>query len=189
MYICLIISLPCLFCFSPSLYRPYYTNFCSCSGIIYFCRTNYQRKPTQPVFNSFFLLYSSVLTRMLDLANSDFYTLRFAPWHVFSFSTFTYAQGLFVSCWGFRLLTYSLESWLVGDLLEIKYHMKNHCEPLVAVWLWPSTTKLCICCKQVTEKPRGEHLKMYVYMTAPIFECWWQPSCTNEQRGSGCHDL
>ena len=64
---------------SPSLYRPYYMNFCSCSGIIYFCRTNYQRKPTQPVFNAFFLLYSSVLTRMLDLANSDFYTLRFAP--------------------------------------------------------------------------------------------------------------
>ena len=74
-----ICSLPCLFCFSPTLYRPYYMNFCSCSGIIYFCRTNYQRKPTQPVFNSFFLLYSSVLTRMLDLANSDFYTLRFAP--------------------------------------------------------------------------------------------------------------
>ena len=38
----------------------------------------------------------------------------------------------------------------------------NHCEPLVAVWLRPSTTEPCICCKQVAEKPRGEHLKMYV---------------------------
>ena len=37
---------------------------------------------------------------------------------------------------------------------------KKHCEPLVAVWLRPSTTKPCICCKQVAEKPRGEHLKM-----------------------------
>ena len=37
---------------------------------------------------------------------------------------------------------------------------KNHCEPLVAVWLRPSTTEPCICCKQVAEKPRGEHLKM-----------------------------
>ena len=36
---------------------------------------------------------------------------------------------------------------------------KNHCEPLVAVWLKPSTTEPCICCKQVAEKPRGEHLK------------------------------
>ena len=36
---------------------------------------------------------------------------------------------------------------------------KNHCEPLVAVWLRPSTTEPCICCKQVAEKPRGEHLK------------------------------
>ena len=44
---------------------------------------------------------------------------------------------------------------------------KKHCEPLVAVWLRPSTTEPCICCKQVAEKPRGEHLKndvcMYVY--------------------------
>ena len=36
-----------------------------------------------------------------------------------------------------------------------------------AVWLRPSTTEPCICCKQVAEKPRGEHLKndvcMYVY--------------------------
>ena len=37
---------------------------------------------------------------------------------------------------------------------------KTHCEPLVAVWLRPSTTGPCICCKQVAEKPRGEHLKM-----------------------------
>ena len=42
---------------------------------------------------------------------------------------------------------------------------KNRCEPLVAVWLRPSTTKPCICSKQVAEKPRGEHLKMmYVCM-------------------------
>ena len=47
---------------------------------------------------------------------------------------------------------------------------KKHCEPLVAVWLRPSTTEPCICCKQVAEKPRGEHLKndvcmMYVSLT------------------------
>ena len=36
---------------------------------------------------------------------------------------------------------------------------KKHCEPLAAVWLRPSTTEPCICCKQVAEKPRGEHLK------------------------------
>ena len=42
---------------------------------------------------------------------------------------------------------------------------KNHCEPLVADWLRPSTLEPCICCKQVAEKPRGEHLKMmYVCM-------------------------
>ena len=45
---------------------------------------------------------------------------------------------------------------------------KKHCEPLVAVWLRPSTTEPCICCKQVAEKPRGEHLKndvcMYRYL-------------------------
>ena len=44
---------------------------------------------------------------------------------------------------------------------------KKHCEPLVAAWLRPSTTEPCICCKQVAEKPRGEHLKndvcMYVH--------------------------
>ena len=41
---------------------------------------------------------------------------------------------------------------------------KNHCEPLVAVWVRPSTTEPCICCKQVAEKPLGEHLKIYVCM-------------------------
>ena len=41
---------------------------------------------------------------------------------------------------------------------------KNPCEPLVAVWLRPSTTEPCIYCKQVAEKPHGEHLKMYVCM-------------------------
>ena len=41
---------------------------------------------------------------------------------------------------------------------------KNHCEPLVAVWLRPSITEPGICCKQVAEKPHGEHLKMlYVW--------------------------
>ena len=42
--------------------------------------------------------------------------------------------------------------------------IKKHCEPLVAVWLRPSTTEPCICCKQVAEKPRGEHLKNDVCM-------------------------
>ena len=41
---------------------------------------------------------------------------------------------------------------------------KKHCEPLVAIWLRPSTTEPCICCKQVAEKPRGEHLKNDVCM-------------------------
>ena len=36
---------------------------------------------------------------------------------------------------------------------------KKHCETLVAVWLRPSTTEPCICCKQVAKKPRGVHLK------------------------------
>ena len=36
---------------------------------------------------------------------------------------------------------------------------KKHCEPLVVVWLRPSTTEPCICCKQVAEKLRWEHLK------------------------------
>ena len=40
---------------------------------------------------------------------------------------------------------------------------KKPCEPLVAVWLRPSTTEPCICCKQVAEKPRGEHLKNDVW--------------------------
>ena len=40
----------------------------------------------------------------------------------------------------------------------------DDCEPLVAVWLRPSTTEPCICCKQVAEKPRGEHLKNDVCM-------------------------
>ena len=43
---------------------------------------------------------------------------------------------------------------------------KKHCEPLVAAWLRPSTTEPCICCKQVAEKPRGEHLKNDVYTKA-----------------------
>ena len=50
---------------------------------------------------------------------------------------------------------------------------KKHCEPLVAVWLRPSTTEPCICCNQVAEKPRGEHLKndvcMYVCMYAIVY--------------------
>ena len=33
-----------------------------------------------------------------------------------------------------------------------------------AVWLRPSTTEPCICCKQVAEKPRREHLKNDVCM-------------------------
>ena len=41
---------------------------------------------------------------------------------------------------------------------------KNHCEPLIGVWLRSSTTEPCICCKEVAEKVRGEHLKMYVFM-------------------------
>ena len=46
---------------------------------------------------------------------------------------------------------------------------KKHCEPLVAVWLRPSTTESCICCKQVAEKPRGEHLKNDVlYILSPF---------------------
>ena len=47
---------------------------------------------------------------------------------------------------------------------------KKHCEPLVAVWLRPSTTEPCICCKQVAEKPRGEHLKNDVCM---MYVCKW----------------
>ena len=44
---------------------------------------------------------------------------------------------------------------------------KKHCEPLVAVWLRPSTTEPCICCKQVAVKPRGEHLKNDVCKLEP----------------------
>ena len=54
---------------------------------------------------------------------------------------------------------------------------KNHCEPLVAVWLRPSTMEPCICCKQVAEKPRGEHLKMmYVCIAEPLTVTKHQPS-------------
>ena len=45
---------------------------------------------------------------------------------------------------------------------------KKHCEPLVAVWLRPSTTEPCICRKQVAEKPREEHLKNDVCMYVNI---------------------
>ena len=48
---------------------------------------------------------------------------------------------------------------------------KNHCEPLVAVWLRPSTTEPCICCKQVAEKPLGEHLKMMYITILPSLWC------------------
>ena len=44
---------------------------------------------------------------------------------------------------------------------------KNPCEPLIVVWLRPSTAEPCICCKQVAEKPRGgapENVCMYVYL-------------------------
>ena len=47
---------------------------------------------------------------------------------------------------------------------------KNHCEPLIAVWLRPSTTEHCICCKQVAEKPCGEHLKTYVCMYCNVLK-------------------
>ena len=50
---------------------------------------------------------------------------------------------------------------------------KKHCEPLVAVWLRPSTTEPCICCKQVAEKPpRGapeNDVCMYVCMYVRYF--------------------
>ena len=49
---------------------------------------------------------------------------------------------------------------------------KKHCEPLVAVWLRPSTTEPCICCKQVAEKPRGEHLKNDVCMYVCTFRAF-----------------
>ena len=37
------------------------------------------------------------------------------------------------------------------------------------VWLRPSATEPCICCKQVAENPRGEHLKM-------MYECMYECS-------------
>ena len=48
---------------------------------------------------------------------------------------------------------------------------KKYCEPLVAVWLRPSTTEPCICCKQVAEKPRGEHLKNDVFYLSRVSSC------------------
>ena len=50
---------------------------------------------------------------------------------------------------------------------------KKHCEPLVAVWLRPSTTGPCICCKQAAEKPRGEHLKMMYVSFFCKFTFFW----------------
>ena len=49
--------------------------------------------------------------------------------------------------------------WTVNWWHNLTSQTKSHCEPLVAVWLRPSTTEPCICCKQVAEKPSGEHLK------------------------------
>ena len=53
---------------------------------------------------------------------------------------------------------------------------KKHCEPLIAVWPRSLTNEPCICCKQVAEKPCGEHLKMkyvcvYVCMYVCVYEC------------------
>ena len=53
--------------------------------------------------------------------------------------------------------------WTVTWGHNLMSQTKKHCEPLVAVWLRPSTTER-ICCKQVAEKPRGEHLKNDVCM-------------------------
>ena len=53
--------------------------------------------------------------------------------------------------------------WTVNWGHNLMSQTKKHCEPLVAVWLRPSTTEPCICCKQVAEKPRGEHLKHDVW--------------------------
>ena len=52
---------------------------------------------------------------------------------------------------------------------------KNPCEPLIVVWLRPSTAEPCICCKQVAEKPRGgapENVCIHVYLHAYDV---WQP--------------
>ena len=56
---------------------------------------------------------------------------------------------------------------------------KNPCEPLVAVWLRPSTTKPCICCKQVAEKPHGEHLKMMY-----VVQLWKNPKISQNFKKS-----
>ena len=46
--------------------------------------------------------------------------------------------------------------WIVlKQRAQLNVSDKIHCKP---VWLRPSTIKPCICCKQVAEKPRGEHL-------------------------------
>ena len=59
---------------------------------------------------------------------------------------------------------------------------KKHCELLVAVWLRPSTTEPCICCKQVAEKPRGEHLKndVCMYVSIAINACYSDLFCFEE---------
>ena len=49
------------------------------------------------------------------------------------------------------------------------FRTKNHCEPLIAVWLRPLTIEPRFCCKQVAEKPRGEHMKRYVFMYCVCF--------------------
>ena len=51
-----------------------------------------------------------------------------------------------------------------GLLTESATLCLRHCEPLKAVWLRSPITEPCICCKQVAEKPSGEHPKMYIYM-------------------------
>ena len=60
--------------------------------------------------------------------------------------------------------------WTVNWGHNLMSQTKKHCEPLVAVWLRPSTTEPCICCKQVAEKPRGEHLKMMINDVSVIGE-------------------
>ena len=79
---------------------------------------------------------------------------------------------------------------------------KKYCEPLVAVWLRPSTTEPCICCKQVAEKPRGEYLKndvcmMYASVLAARVDCCdclrlrqyaRSPACTTYRNVEFCDD-
>ena len=70
---------------------------------------------------------------------------------------------------------------------------KKHCEPLVAVWLRPSTTEPCICCKQVAEKPRREHLKndvcmMYVRQLMTLPEVF-QDQTRNSSVALVCQEL